>query len=158
MHSGITISIGRSMWIAKQKKNDYLSRHMAMHLFVMHKYLKQITNMWITMIEFVPFGKFTRDKIIDSALKDLPLNVTPKIFWYCTWILTKTFEPMVYAPSLTIDTWWWFDPCPTFFCIHMQTTYHQYPPWNLLLPKTSHFHQYNKVFCIHYWIIVNTRK
>lgn len=67
------------------KKNSHLNKHMVVHLCVIY-----IRNKWITMNEFVLFVAFTRYKNIDSALKDLTLNVTPKIFAIAYDILIST--------------------------------------------------------------------
>ena len=63
------------------KKNGYLSRHMAVHLFVMHTKLKKITDEWMTMPKYAPFIQFCSEQIIDLDQKDLTLTAMRKKFF-----------------------------------------------------------------------------
>ena len=63
------------------KKNGYLSRHMAVHTFVMHTHLNKIKNEWQTINHFLPFLNFCNEKISDPAVKVVTAVEIPKKFF-----------------------------------------------------------------------------
>ena len=75
------------------KKNGYLSRHMAVHVYVMHKLLKEIENEWKTMTVFSPFIQYCNENIQNEDEKNMTINVMPaKFFKLAKDVLIKHFD------------------------------------------------------------------
>ena len=75
------------------KKNRYLSRHMAVHVYVMHKLLKEIENEWKTMTVFSPFIQYCNENIQNEDEKNMTINVMPaKFFKLAKDVLIKHFD------------------------------------------------------------------
>ena len=63
------------------KANGFLSRHMAVHSFVMIRDLKELQQNWKINEEFVPFQSFVAQEIQDQNQIRLLLHSMPKVFF-----------------------------------------------------------------------------
>ena len=91
------------------KKNGYLSRHIAVHFYVMVKKIKEITDNWKTMDEFLPFVNYCNEKIIDPIETKMTFDsIPPKFFKLAHDMLLKHFNqwrsPLLLPIALCGDT------------------------------------------------------
>ena len=75
------------------KKNVYLSRHMAVYVYVIHEQLKEIENEWKTMTVFSPFIKLWNDNIQNEDKMNMKCIVMPETFFkFSKDMLIKHFD------------------------------------------------------------------